>query len=87
MRHLILSLFTLLSLTSLGQSTGGHNIACDPEWTRESYGLAKISIPKGDWLFAQGTGALVMTTDCSYEPYLLTAYHVLDLNEDGNVSN
>ena len=87
MRHLILSLFTLLSLTSLGQSTGGHNIACDPEWTRESYGVAKISIPKDDWLFAQGTGALVMTTDCSYEPYLLTAYHVLDLNEDGNVSN
>ena len=77
----------MLSLTSLGQSTGGHNIACDPEWTRESYGVAKISIPKDDWLFAQGTGALVMTTDCSYEPYLLTAYHVLDLNEDGNVSN
>ena len=87
MRHFILSLFTLLSLTSFGQSAGGYNIACDSVWSRESYGVAKISIPIGNWLFAQGTGALVMTTDYSYKPYLLTAYHVLDLNEDGNVSN
>ena len=26
-----------------------------------------------------------MITDYSYKPYLLTAYHVLDLNEDGIV--
>ncbi len=34
MRPFILSLLTLLSLSSFGQSAGGYNIACDSVWSR-----------------------------------------------------
>ncbi len=88
MKKTILALFTILSLTSLGQTSGGYNnIACDPDWKPESYGIARIKIPIEGRVVSHGNGALVMTTDYSYKPYLLTAYHVLDLNEDGIVSN
>ena len=89
MKKIILLLFAMLSVISYGQSTGGNyiNIACDPNWKPESYGVARINISIEGRVVSHGNGALVMTTDYSYEPYLLTAYHVLDLNEDGNVSN
>ena len=49
MKKIVLSLFTVLNLTSLGQSSGGYNnIACDPDWKLES-------IVTGSGLYSLGT--------------------------------
>ena len=63
-----------------------NDIACDSNFQMESFGIANIVYSFYSDLF-YSTGFLVMTTDLSFKPYLQTAYHTIDLNEDGYFSD
>ena len=62
-----------------------NDVMCDTNFEKESYGISYITYLIGDYL-AQSTGFLVMTTDLSFKPYLQTALHTMDYNEDGSLS-
>lgn len=61
------------------------DVSCRPSWLCESdaVGLIKFEEPAGgSYTYAYGSGALVMTTNSSFAPYYLTAYHNLTENTD-----
>ena len=61
------------------------DVACYPEFEKESKGVARMLI--NNFMDSYyGTGALLMSTDYQYKPYFLTAYHCLDFNSDGYIS-
>ena len=54
-----------------------HNdIACYSDWSKEANAVALILLANGTSLCS---GALVMTADNSFRPYLLTAFHCIDI--------
>ena len=60
------------------------NVACYPEYEELSKGvLLFYGVNPG----YSGSGALVMNTNGDFKPYILTAYHNLDSNEDGVLSS
>ncbi len=60
------------------------NVACESDYNYESNAVCLIIGPNGDYNF---TGALVMDSDKSLEPYVLTAFHCLDTDNNGILSN
>lgn len=60
------------------------DVACHQEYTNESKGVALIMLANG---YEICSGSLLMSTDMSFKPYVLTAFHCIDLSEDGSLSS
>ncbi len=60
-----------------------NDIACFPEYQHEAEAVAWVLHANGT---SQFSGSLVMSTDMEYKPLFLTAFHCLDINEDGLLS-
>lgn len=56
-----------------------NNVDCYPDWEDESDGVALILLSNGDALCS---GSLVNNTANDFTPYILTANHCLDNNEN-----
>jgi hypothetical protein len=71
---------------SLGESDYScqNDIKCFPEWASASDAVAVVLLSNGEELCS---GALIMTTDASFKPYFLSAYHCIDDNGNGNISD
>jgi hypothetical protein len=55
-----------------------HNeVACYPNWEDQSDGVARILINNAYW----GSGSLLNNTAQNYRPFLLTAFHCLDISK------
>ena len=73
-----------------GENTRGNaescniDIVCYPEYADEAKAVALVLLANGDELCS---GSLLMTTDLSFKPYFLTAFHCLDLNQNGTLSD
>lgn len=76
-----------LSLTR-AISDCGVDVACYPEYEKESKGVVRIMMGSPNGInYYYGSGSLLMSTDYLYKPYLLTAFHCLDIiNTDGILS-
>jgi hypothetical protein len=61
-----------------------NNIACYPAWETESNAVALVLISGGD---AFCSGSLLNNTSQDFKPYFLSAFHCVDLNHDGTLSN
>ena len=59
------------------------DMGCYPFYERESKAIALILLSNGNWAC---TGSLVMSTDMSYKPYILTSLINFDPNHDGILS-
>ena len=60
------------------------DVACHPEYEKESNAVGMVLLSNGtEWC----SGSLLMTTDYSFAPYFLTAFHCIDINSDGSLSN
>lgn len=60
------------------------DVACSPTYENESKGIALVMLSNGDeWC----SGSLLMSTNLSFDPYLLTAFHCIDTNGNGILSN
>ena len=60
------------------------DVACKPAYTDHSSGVSLILLSGGT---ACCSGALIKTTDYSFKPYILTAFHCLDSNGDKTLSS
>ena len=60
------------------------HIACNPDWEPYSNGIALIMSSTADSYY---TGYLVMSTDFSFVPYMLTDSKLMDLNNDKILSD
>ena len=60
------------------------DVACSPTYENESKGIALVILSNGDELCS---GSLLMSTSLSFDPYLLTAFHCIDTNKNGVLSN
>ena len=86
--------FVNLNGGMLGSSESCNNdIACFPEYLEESKAIALVLLASGTELCS---GSLIMTTDFSFKPYFLTAFHCIDTSpidlilsdsEKSNVNN
>ena len=62
-----------------------NNINCYPAWATESNAVGMVLLGDGT---AWGSGALLMTTNYSFKPYFLTAFHCVDSDSPyGELSN
>ena len=60
------------------------DVACHPEYEAESKALALVLLANGtEWC----SGSLLMSTDYSFKPYFLTAFHCIDSNKSGYISD
>lgn len=60
-----------------------NDIECHSGWDFQSDAVALVLLANGEELC---TGSLLMTTDQSFLPYLLTAFHCIDVNLNGVVA-
>ncbi|MDR2775080.1 MAG: T9SS type A sorting domain-containing protein [Tannerella sp.] len=60
-----------------------NDVACYPEWLRESEGVALYLLSGGTSLC---TGSLLNNTSEDFKSYFLTAFHCIDTDIDGNIS-
>lgn len=59
------------------------DVACYPTYENESKGIALVLLSNGEeWC----SGSLLMSTNLSFDPYLLTAFHCIDTNHDNTLS-
>lgn len=77
---------TELDSLQKGLSSSGNcyvDVACydDFAYKTQSDAICRFSISDGSSIDA-GTGCLIRTTDNSFPPYILTAYHVIDMNDN-----
>ena len=72
------------STRNADRSVNTPDVACYPEYNMESDAIALILYPDA---FCIGTGFLIMSTDCSFKPYLLTSSYTVDSNDDGTFTN
>lgn len=59
------------------------DVACSPDYADESNAIALVLLSGGDCLCS---GSLLMSTDYSFKPYFLTAFHCADLVNDSHLS-
>jgi hypothetical protein len=55
------------------------DVACYPAYENESEGVALVMLSNGNTLCS---GSLLMSTNLSFDPYFLTAFHCIDSNKD-----
>ncbi|WP_296849216.1 serine protease [uncultured Methanobrevibacter sp.] len=67
-----------------GDSEGCNNdVVCFPEYEKESNAVALVLLESGEeWC----SGSLLMSTDLSFKPYFLSAFHCIDSNRNGELS-
>lgn len=66
------------------RSVNTPDVACYPEYSMESDAVAMILYSSAIYV---GTGFLIMSTDCSFRPYLLTSSYIVDTNNNGSFTN
>lgn len=79
--------FDMNRMTSKGKGNADDcniDVACYPEYAEEAKATVLTLLWNG---YEYCSGALLMSTDYSLKPYFLTAFHCLDINEDGILSN
>jgi len=59
-----------------GDCLDDNDIACFPSWNNESDGIVQILLAGGDELCS---GALINNTSQDFKPYILTAFHCVDI--------
>lgn len=70
---------------SLGDASSCNiDVACYPAYENESKGVALIMLSNGTTMCS---GSLLMSTDLSFDPYLLTAFHCIDTNKNSVLSD
>ena len=62
------------------------DVACHPEYAKESDAVGLLTINIGFYVYKSGSGALLMTADSSFKSYFLTAFHCIDIDENGALS-
>lgn len=68
-----------------GSSSCNINVACYPEYEKESNAVALVLLSNGDELCS---GSLLMNTNYTFDPYFLTAFHCIDgPSGDGSLSD
>ena len=60
------------------------DVACYPQYNKESKSVGRVLLSGGTSFCS---GSLMMTTDMSFKPYFLTAFHCIDDSEDGVISS
>ncbi|KWW26690.1 MAG: Lysyl endopeptidase, partial [bacterium P3] len=60
------------------------NVACRPSFEKESHAIGLVLLSSG---YELCSGSLLMTTDMSFKPYFLTAFHCIDIDNDFELSN
>lgn len=60
------------------------NVACYPDYENESKGVALVLLSNGEYLCS---GSLLMSTNLSFTPYFLTAFHCLDYDDNNALSD
>ncbi len=65
-------------------SSCNEDIACWPSYNEESYAVALVMLSNG---YELCSGSLLMNTNYTFEPYFLTAFHCLDNDQNGILSN
>lgn len=76
------NLFGFLSLEKSAQSCE-KDVACYPLWNDQSDGVVQILLASGDALCS---GSLLNNTAQDFKPYILTAFHCIDIG-DPDISN
>lgn len=66
-----------------GSESCNNDIACFQNWSNESDAVALVLLADGTELCS---GSLIMTANQSFRPYFLSAFHCIDLYEDGILS-
>lgn len=61
------------------------DVACHPEYNEDSKAVARILVG-GNNTYSYCSGALIRTTDNTFRPFILTAFHCVDVNHDGILS-
>lgn len=70
---------------SLGDASSCNiNVACYPAYEKESKGIALVMLSNGEELCS---GSLLMSTNLSFDPYFLTAFHCIDTNKNKELSD
>ena len=59
------------------------DVACKPVYSNESNAVGILLESNG---YVRGTGSLLMSTDRSFTPYFLTAFHSIDLDDNNEIS-
>lgn len=62
------------------------DVACHSEYSNESNGIAMIEFYTNGYYF-RGSGALVMNTANNFKPYILTAFHIIDVDDNHSLSD
>ena len=70
---------------AIGESSDCNvDVACHQEYSQEAKAVALVMLANGkEWC----SGSLLMSTDLSFKPYFLTAFHCIDSNQNGSLSN
>lgn len=71
----------LFSTTKSGYGESGNctqDVACYPSWNEESDGIVQILLSSGDEICS---GSLLNNTVQDYKPYVLTAFHCIDIGD------
>jgi hypothetical protein len=76
--------FSSIQYDQTGTSdTCNNDVACFPEYEKESNAVALVLLENGDMLCS---GSLLITSDLSFKPYFLTAFHCIDGDNNGSLS-
>lgn len=72
------NLFSSLYSDFGASDTCNNDIACFPDWDTESDALALVLLSNGEEMCS---GSLLITTDYSFKPYFLSAFHCIDIGD------
>ena len=82
--HAYKNMYANMSYGNLGTSGNCHNNIDDfPAWDLESDAVALVLLASGnEWC----SGSLLMTANQSFRPFVLTAFHCIDVNQNSSLS-
>ncbi len=82
--HAYKNMFSDAAYGRVGNSGNcNNNVACFPAWSQEANAVALVLLSNGtEWC----SGSLLMTTNQSFRPYFLSAFHCIDKNHNNELS-
>lgn len=79
------NMFSIINESGIGSSGScNKDITCYSDWTKESDAVALVLLSSGSELCS---GSLVGNTAMNFRPFFLSAFHCIDLDESGILSN
>jgi len=82
--HAYRNLFKSLNANDYKSGSCEQDVACYPTWINESNAVARTVVGGGNYLC---TGCLINNTAQDFKAYFLSAFHCVDLNNDGLISS